>query len=142
MRKLCRSDRALLINHTRSGNCCTVRRSETLFLRRVEELPSGKGSHMKTVFVSGDQTLTIVAAQGKTGFNVKASVKNGKGKGTPKAITGARAKFTNAVEAEKAVKKLTEEAVSQGWAVKPVTSRNAFTSIPAPTGKGLAKTKK
>lgn len=85
-------------------------------------------------FTSADksQTLTIVAAQGKKGFNVKASVKTGSGKGAPKAVTGGRGSFDTADKAGAAFNKLKAEAVKVGWTEVKISAKNAFTSIPAP----------
>jgi predicted DNA-binding WGR domain protein len=85
-------------------------------------------------FKSTDQTLTIAAVSGKSGFNVKASVKTGSGKGAPKAQTGCRQRFQTEAEARSAFDKLVSEARARGWsemAVQPI-ERNAFSSIPAP----------
>lgn len=65
---------------------------------------------MKQILSAEGQTLTIVAAEGKSGWNVKASLKEQKGKGTPKAKTGARQKFTDEAGAKKAFDKLVKEA--------------------------------
>lgn len=87
-----------------------------------------------------NETLTVVVAEGKSGFNIKASIKTDAGtKGAPKAKTGAREKFTKKEEAVKAFDKLTKEAVSRGWAKVERVERNAFSSIPAPTVLKTAK---
>jgi hypothetical protein len=86
-------------------------------------------------FRNADQTLTIAAVSGKSGINIKASVKTGRGKGAPKAQTGCRQTFKSETDARGAFDKLVSEARSRGWtelAVQPVV-RNAFTSIPAPS---------
>ena len=92
---------------------------------------------MKTIakFRNADQTLTIAAASGKSGINVKASVKTGQGKGAPKAQTGCRQTFKSETDARGAFDKLVSEARTRGWtelAVQPIV-RNAFSSIPAPS---------
>lgn len=86
---------------------------------------------MKQVFTAEGQTLTIVAAQGKKGWNVKASLKELKGKGTPKAKTGARAKFDTEKDAKKAFDGLVKETLTRGWVKVDRAERNAFTEIPA-----------
>ena len=91
---------------------------------------------MKTKFKAGDQMLTLTMQQGKRGFNVKASVKTGSGKGAPKADTGCRESFKTEAEAKSAFSKLTAEATKRGWVEQAATTtRNAFTAIPAPTAK-------
>ena len=92
---------------------------------------------MKTKFTSqdGTQTLTIVAAHGKRGWNVKASIKTGTGKGADKAVTGCRETFKAEAEAKSAFAKLVAEGTKRGWVEKVVTTRNAFSSIPEPKGK-------
>lgn len=100
---------------------------------------------MKNVakFTSDGQTLTIVAAQGKKGFNVKASVKTGSGKGAAKAVTGCRETFKTVGEAVSAMDKLKTEATKRGWTVMAMTVRNAFSAIPAPAKAEVAtKSKK
>lgn len=94
-------------------------------------------------FTADNQTLTIVAAQGKSGINVKASVKTGKGKGQPKAVTGGREKFDNEVDAVKAFDKLVRVAVSKGWTSVARTVKNAFTvnELPGPTAPVVKLTK-
>lgn len=89
-----------------------------------------------TKMTAGDQTMTIVAAEGKSGWNVKASIKTGNEKvkdGGVKAITGARAKFDNEAEAVKVVAKLVKDAEGKGWTKREISAKNAFTEIPAPT---------
>lgn len=93
---------------------------------------------IKFLNVAKTVVLTIVLAQGKSGFNIKASQKNAnavKGKkGAPtkdRAATGCRAKFTTLKEGEAAFTKLSDEARKQGWTVVPKIDRNAFTSIPS-----------
>lgn len=92
--------------------------------------------NIKVVFASPDskQTLTITASQGKKGINVKASIKTGKGKGTAKAQTGAREVVKTEQEAQAAVDTLAAHAKKSGWVKKAITSKNAFTMIPAPSG--------
>lgn len=92
-------------------------------------------------FSSADQTLTVIAQQGKKGWNVKASLKTGSGKGTPKAKPGCREQFKKEDEAVAAFNKLVAEAKKAGWTKVEVASKNSFTTIPAPAAKGLAKTK-
>ena len=92
---------------------------------------------MKTIarFRNADQTLTIAAVSGKSGINIKASVKTGQGKGAPKAQTGCRQTFKSETDARGAFDKLVSEARSRGWTeltVQPIV-RNAFTAIPAPS---------
>lgn len=89
----------------------------------------------KAVFTCADQTLTLVATEGKKGFNVKASMKTGKGKGQPKAITGCRETFKTLAEATAALTKLGEEALKRGWTAVTITKRNSFDAIPVPTAK-------
>lgn len=90
--------------------------------------------NLTTVFQSQDktQTLTIVAARGKSAYNVKASVKTGKGKGSAKAVTGCRASFAESTDAEELFQKLVEDAKSTGWVKVDKRVRNAFTEIPKP----------
>lgn len=79
-----------------------------------------------------DQSLTIVAQHGKSAFNVKASVKTGKGKGSPKAVPGCRHSVQTQEEAQEIYKSLVEQAEKAGWTRVPRTSRNAFQEIPKP----------
>lgn len=79
-----------------------------------------------------DQTLTVVAAKGKRGINLKSSVKTGKGKGQPKAVTGTRATVLTEADAKTRFDALVRDAEKAGWKRVTVTSKNAFTSIPAP----------
>lgn len=101
-----------------------------------------------------DQTLTIVAQRGKKAFNVKASVKTGKGKGTPKAVPGCRHSVQSEGEAHDIYTSLVDQAKRENWTPVSRTSRNAFTEIPKPgavtsatvvetsaPGKGKGKTK-
>ncbi len=83
-------------------------------------------------FTSPDlsETMTIVAAAGKKGYNVKASIKRGKGKGAPKAKTGCRATFKTEKEANSTFSKLTKEALARGWKEQEVSTRSAFSAIP------------
>lgn len=74
--------------------------------------------------------LTIAAVKGKASFNVKASIKESKGKGQPKARTGCRASFDNAEEAQTMFDARVEEATTNGWTRIPKHMRNSFTSIP------------
>lgn len=87
---------------------------------------------MTNVYQNTDksQTLTIVAAQGKSAINVKASVKTGKGKGAPKAVTGGRGSFQTLDESVAHFDMLNEQAVKAGWTRIQRTNRNAFTTIP------------
>lgn len=87
----------------------------------------------KFVSPDGNETLTIVAAQGKRGINVKASVKSGSGKGAPKAQTGCRAKFDKVDEAVSAFEKLCAESLKRGWTRKAISAKNVFSAIPAPS---------
>lgn len=85
-------------------------------------------------FISPDnsQVLTIVAQTGKSGINVKASMKQA-GKGVPKAVTGGRAKPTSEQEAIDLVAKMANDATKLGWVPVAVSVKNAFTEIPAPS---------
>lgn len=74
------------------------------------------------------QTLRVVAQQGKTGFNVKCTVKGTEA--NAKALTGARSQFTDAKGATAAFERLTEEAKKQGWITVHRRSREAFSAIP------------
>jgi hypothetical protein len=85
---------------------------------------------MKKVFTAGNETITIVAAEGKKGWNVKVSHKRGKGKGADKASTGCRETFSTKALAEAAVTKLAAETVKRGWSEKQVYTRSAFSAIP------------
>lgn len=79
-----------------------------------------------------DQMLTIVAQHGKSAFNVKASVKTGKGKGSPKAVPGCRHSVQTQEEAQEIYSSLVDQAEKAGWTRVPRTSRNAFQEIPKP----------
>jgi hypothetical protein len=83
--------------------------------------------------VDSSEKLTIVASHGKSGWNVKASVKVAGGKGAPKAKTGARAKFDNVKDAVAAFDKLCAQAIKRDWRKVEKTVRNAFDEIPAPS---------
>lgn len=83
------------------------------------------------------QALTIVAAQGKRGINVKASIKDGKLKGGPKAQTGCRKVVQSEQDARSAIDAMVKEAVKAGWTKVTLgdgthSSKNAFVAIPAP----------
>lgn len=91
----------------------------------------------KFTSADGSQTLTIVAATGKTGHNVKASIKTGKGKGQPKATVGGRSKHSNENDALEAFQLHVKQAELEGWQRAATSTRNAFVTIPPPmvTGK-------
>lgn len=84
-------------------------------------------------FLSPDKgtTLTITAKQGRSGINVKATMK-GVGKDAERAITGSRANFQNDREANNAFDNLVKESESRGWQRTTARVKNAFTEIPAP----------
>lgn len=87
---------------------------------------------LKSVFQNGEQLMTILCAQGKSGYNVKASIKSSK---DTKALTGARGNYADAAEAEAYYNDLVESAKKTGWKPKTVTSKNAFAAIPKPGSK-------
>ena len=90
---------------------------------------------MKARFTSPDttETMTIIGAQGKRGWNVKVSIKKGKGKGQPKAKTGCRETFKTEKEAKSAFDKLVKESKARGWKELEVSTRSAFSAIPEPS---------
>lgn len=77
--------------------------------------------------------LTIAAVKGKSGYNLKVSVKTSREKGSPKAITGCRASFDNAAEAQETFDMHVADAEKRGWKRIPKVTRNAFTTIPNAT---------
>lgn len=93
---------------------------------------------MKNVskFISADKTqrMTVVIASGKKGFNLKASVKTGTGKGQPKAVTGCRAKYDTVAEATKGYEAVLAGVKAQGWTSVAVTVKNAFDLKSIPSG--------
>lgn len=81
------------------------------------------------------QALTITMAKGSSGqYNVKSTLKEGRGKGSPKAITGTRLSVPSEQEAKDYFDRLVADAERKGW-IKGASSssRNAFTEIPAPS---------
>lgn len=86
----------------------------------------------KAKFYNADQSmsLTITATEGKSGQNVKATMK-GVGKGADRALTGARGKYDSEKDAQKAFDKLVSEAEKNGWVRTTTRVKNAFTEIPA-----------
>jgi hypothetical protein len=83
-------------------------------------------------FKSANQTLTLTSAEGKRGWNVRASLKTGGGKGSPKAITGCRQIVKTEPEAKKVIERLAADAIARGWVEVVKTTRNAFSEVPPP----------
>lgn len=89
-----------------------------------------------TKFTNADksQRMTVVVAQGKKGFNLKASVKTGTGKGQPKAVTGCRETYKTAPEAVKGYEAVVAGVKARGWTEVAVSVKNAFDLKSIPSG--------
>lgn len=78
-------------------------------------------------FTNGsNQSIKVIAMQGKTGYNVRVSHKVG----DDKANTGLREQFSTEDLATKAFNRLCELTKSKGWTEVKRSTRNAFTDIP------------
>lgn len=76
-------------------------------------------------------TNTITLGVGKKGgFNVKSSIKRGRGKGAPKATTGGRGSFDKSEDAVEYFNSLKTQCEDGGWTRTARTSKNAFTTVP------------
>lgn len=84
-------------------------------------------------FTSPDSTqnLIVTAITGKSGINVKVTMK-GREKGGPRAVTGCRGRYIGDKDAQKAFDKLVKETEDRGWTRQTTRVRNAFTEIPEP----------